>query len=78
MYITAGYEREMKVEFWYFKNSSMITAIIQVHKLHKVQQIHIDLLRFFKTSIANAPSNIFHAQNTNDDILFTSICKQTA
>jgi len=61
----------------------MITAIIQVHKLREVQQINVNLLkvnllRFFKPSRANAPSNTFHAQNTNDDIMFTSIRKQTA
>ena len=56
----------------------MITAIIQVHKLHKVQQINVKLLRFFKPSRANAPSNTYHAQNTNDDIMFISVCKQTA
>jgi len=54
----------------------MITALIQVHKLHKVQQINVNLLRFFKTSIANAPSNAFHAQNTNDDLMLTSIVEK--
>ena len=56
----------------------MIAAIIQVHKLHKVQQINVNLLRFFKPSRTNAPSDAFHAQNTNDDIMFTSVRKQTA
>jgi hypothetical protein len=54
----------------------MITALIQVHKLHKVQQINVNLLRFFKTAIANAPSNAFHAQNTNDDLMLTSIVEK--
>ena len=47
----------------------MITALMQVHKLHNILQINVNLLRFFKTSMENASSNTFHAQNTTDDIM---------